>query len=90
MLFRSGVRVVGLNYKDEPEDAKKWLAALGNPYYKVATDYNGLVGIDWGVYATPETFLIDKEGIIRHKVIGPLTDNEKLDGLMAAMALLNK
>jgi len=89
-LVRKGVRVVGLNYKDEPEDAKKWLAALGNPYYKVAADYDGLAGIDWGVYATPETFLIDKDGIIRHKVIGPLTDKEKLDGLMAAMALLNK
>ncbi len=88
-LARNGARVIGLNYKDEPDDAKKWLARLGNPYQVVAADYNGSVGIDWGVYATPETFLIDKDGIIRHKVIGPLTDREKLDGLMAAMASLN-
>ncbi|MBN4063838.1 DsbE family thiol:disulfide interchange protein [Cardiobacterium sp. AH-315-I02] len=89
-LARNGARVVGLNYKDEPEDAKKWLARLGNPYQVVAADYEGRAGIDWGVYATPETFLIDKNGIIRHKVIGPLTDREKLDGLMAAMASLDK
>lgn len=88
-LARNGARVVGLNYKDEPDDAKKWLARLGNPYQVVAADYNGSVGIDWGVYATPETFLVDREGVIRHKVIGPLTDREKLDGLLAAMALLD-
>jgi cytochrome c biogenesis protein CcmG/thiol:disulfide interchange protein DsbE len=88
-LARNGARVIGLNYKDEPDDAKKWLARLGNPYQIVAADYDGSVGIDWGVYATPETFLIDKNGIIRHKVIGPLTNKEKLDGLMAAMASLN-
>ncbi len=89
-LVRSGARVVGLNYKDEPEDAKRWLATLGNPYHVVAADYDGLAGIDWGVYATPETFLIDKDGIIRHKVIGPLTNKKKLDGLIAAMVSLNK
>lgn len=87
-LARSGVRVVGLNYKDEPSDAKNWLARLGNPYQVVAVDYDGRIAIDWGVYGAPETFLIDKQGIIRHKVIGPLSDPGNYDALMAAMQTL--
>lgn len=87
-LVRSGARVVGFNYKDEPLDAKRWLARMGNPYHVVMVDHDGRAGIDWGVYATPETFLIDQNGIVRHKVIGPLTDPEKFNGLVAAMALL--
>lgn len=89
-LSRNGVRIVGLNYKDEPEDAKGWLAKLGNPYQVIAVDYDGRIAIDWGVYGAPETFLIDKAGIIRHKVIGPLSDKENYDDLMSAMAALEK
>ena len=74
-LVRSGeVKVVGLNYKDEPDDARCWLAALGNPYLASAMDRDGRVGIDWGVYGVPETFVIDKRGIIRYKHIGPITE----------------
>jgi cytochrome c biogenesis protein CcmG/thiol:disulfide interchange protein DsbE len=87
-LARSGVRIIGLNYKDEPADAKNWLARLGNPYQVVAVDYDGRIAIDWGVYGAPETFLIDKQGIIRHKVIGPLSDPANYDALMAAMQTL--
>jgi cytochrome c biogenesis protein CcmG/thiol:disulfide interchange protein DsbE len=89
-LSRNGVRVIGLNYKDESADAKKWLARLGNPYQKIAVDLDGRIAIDWGVYGAPETFLIDKKGIIRHKVIGPLSDKEKYDELMAVMNTLEK
>ncbi len=89
-LSRNGVRIIGLNYKDEPGDAKQWLAKLGNPYQRVATDYDGRVGIDWGVYGAPETFLIDQQGIIRHKVIGPLSDKGNFDDLMSAMDTLKK
>lgn len=63
----------GLNYKDNPEEAKHWLKHLGNPYQKVADDPLGKMAIDWGVYGTPETFIIDKQGIVRYKHIGPLT-----------------
>ena len=87
-LARSGVRVVGLNYKDESADAKNWLARLGNPYQVIAVDYDGRIAIDWGVYGAPETFLIDKQGIIRHKVIGPLSDPDNYEALMAAMQTL--
>ena len=58
-LSSQGVRVIGLNYKDDADDAKKWLAALGNPYQAIAADRNGRIAIDWGVYGAPETFLID-------------------------------
>ncbi len=68
------VTVVGLNYKDEPADARAWLAALGNPYLASAMDRDGRVGIDWGVYGVPETFVVDRKGIIRYKHIGPITE----------------
>lgn len=72
-LARSGkVDIVGLNYKDDSAQAKRWLAELGDPYLKTAVDADGRVGIDWGFYGAPETFVIDKNGIVRHKHIGPV------------------
>jgi len=65
------VTLVGLNYKDKREDAKQWLNELGNPYDVIAHDLKGDVGIDFGVYGVPESFLIDKKGQIRYKQIGP-------------------
>ena len=70
---QSKVTIIGLNYKDETSAAKRWLAQLGNPYSTNVVDADGRVGIDWGVYGVPETFVIDKRGIIRYKHIGPLT-----------------
>ena len=67
------VSIYGLNYKDDRKDALRWLQALGDPYTANAFDGDGRVGIDWGVYGTPETFVIDKQGVIRHKIIGPIT-----------------
>ena len=84
------MRIIGLNYKDKTDDAKNWLAKLGNPYQAIAVDIDGRIAIDWGVYGAPETFLIDREGIIRHKVIGPLSDKEKYDDLMEIMSALIK
>ncbi len=68
----------GFNYKDDLTNAKKWLAEYGNPYQIIVVDQQGLSAIDWGVYGTPETFLIDQQGIVRYKVIGSLTQ-EKWD-----------
>jgi cytochrome c biogenesis protein CcmG, thiol:disulfide interchange protein DsbE len=68
----------GLNYKDRPEDAARWLADLGDPYTRTGADINGRVGIEWGVYGVPETFVVDKRGVIRHKVIGAIKQ-ETLD-----------
>jgi len=65
--------IYGLNYKDEAADAKQWLKQLGDPYIVSISDLEGNVGIDFGVYGVPETFLIDKEGVIRYKHIGPVS-----------------
>jgi cytochrome c biogenesis protein CcmG/thiol:disulfide interchange protein DsbE len=67
------VPIHGLNYKDKPDDAKKWLDELGDPYTRTGADINGRVGIDWGVYGVPETFVIDRDGRIAYKQIGQLT-----------------
>lgn len=67
------VPVHGLNYKDQPNDADRWLNELGDPYIRTGADIDGRVGIDWGVYGVPETFVVDKQGVIRHKVIGAIT-----------------
>ena len=63
----------GLNYKDQPQDAANWLAELGDPYTRTGADRDGRVGIDWGVYGVPETFVVDKHGVIRDKIIGAIT-----------------
>ena len=63
----------GLNYKDKPDDAARWLGELGDPYRRTGADLDGRVGIEWGVYGVPETFVVDKKGVIRDKVIGPIT-----------------
>lgn len=68
-----GVPIVGLNYKDAGKDAMAWLKWLGNPYAYLPTDVQGDVGIEYGVYGVPETYLIDREGVIRFKHVGPLT-----------------
>ncbi|MDT8387340.1 MAG: DsbE family thiol:disulfide interchange protein [Thiogranum sp.] len=72
-LAEQGVRIYGLDYKDDRADAMRWLQQFGDPYIANAFDESGRVGIDWGVYGTPETFIIDKQGVIRYKHIGPVT-----------------
>jgi cytochrome c biogenesis protein CcmG/thiol:disulfide interchange protein DsbE len=67
------IPMVGLEYKDKDADGSKWLARFGNPYDVVITDADGRIGIDFGVYGVPESFLIDKQGMIRYKQIGPFT-----------------
>ena len=67
------VPLIGLDWKDNDAQAQAWLTQLGNPYESIAVDRSGRAAIDWGVYGAPETFLIDKHGVIRDKVIGPLT-----------------
>ena len=68
------VPVYGFNYKDKPEDAKRFLAELGDPYRRSGVDANGRAAIDWGVYGVPETFVVDGDGRIRHRHVGALTE----------------
>lgn len=90
-LAKSGkVALVGLNYKDERDAALAWLRNYGNPYVATVTDPDGRVGIDYGVYGTPETFLIDRDGVIRYKHIGPVNGQIVRDVLMPRIAELSR
>jgi cytochrome c biogenesis protein CcmG/thiol:disulfide interchange protein DsbE len=85
---RNEVPIYGLNYKDERADALRWLDQLGNPYVASAFDFEGRVGIDWGVYGVPETFVVDKAGKIRMRFPGPVTEevwNRKFVPLIAQL-----
>ena len=73
LVGRNPITVIGLNYKDTVADATQWLEQLGNPYKLSVVDAEGQVGIDCGVYGVPETFVIDHQGIIRYKHIGPIS-----------------
>jgi cytochrome c biogenesis protein CcmG/thiol:disulfide interchange protein DsbE len=68
------VRLVGYNWKDDRNDALRWLDQFGNPYWLVVADLEGKAAIDWGIYGAPETFLVDANGTIRWKHVGPMTD----------------
>ena len=83
------VPIYGLNYKDKRDDALSWLNQFGNPYAASLSDTEGLVGIDYGVYGVPETFVIDKAGVIRHKIIGPVTPATLREVLLPLVAKLN-
>ena len=79
-LARSGrAQMVGINYKDKPENARRFLGSLGNPYERVGADDKGRAAIDWGVYGVPETFIVDEAGTIRYKFIGPLSPDSYRD-----------
>jgi len=67
------IQVAGINYKDAPENARRFLGRYGNPFVAVGTDTSGRTAIDWGVYGVPETFVIDRKGTIAFKLIGPIT-----------------
>jgi cytochrome c biogenesis protein CcmG/thiol:disulfide interchange protein DsbE len=84
------VPILGLNYKDGREDGKAWLSEFGNPYTLSAFDANGRIGIDYGVYGVPETFVIDKLGVIRYKHVGPLTPKIISEKLLPLIKELNR
>jgi len=83
------VPIYGLDYKDQVEPARQWLAERGNPYEASLFDGNGRVGIDFGVYGVPETFVIDKQGVIRFKQIGALTPQVLADKVLPLLRKLN-
>ncbi len=74
-LSREGVPVFGIAYKDKPEDSLRFLRERGNPYRRLAKDEPGRVAIDWGVYGVPETYLLDRQGLIRWRFAGPVTQD---------------
>ncbi len=82
------VPIIGLNYKDKLADARNWLRRLGDPYASSVVDLDGKVGIDWGVYGVPESFVIDHQGIIRYKHIGPITGKDLHDKIIPLIKTL--
>ncbi len=87
---RIGIKLVGFDWKDEPEDAKRWIAQYGNPYDVIVADLPGSIAIDFGVTGAPETFLVDAEGVVRYKYISPLTPEVIATQLMPRIAALKK
>jgi cytochrome c biogenesis protein CcmG/thiol:disulfide interchange protein DsbE len=83
------VEIVGLNYKDEPADAQRWLSQLGNPYKLSVMDVQGMAGLDLGVYGVPETFVIDKKGLVRHKLTGPVDPQNLQAEIIPLLQTLN-
>ena len=78
LAAKDKIRVFGINYKNKAEEARAWLAELGNPYGRIGADTTGRVGIDWGVYGLPETFIVDVNGRIRYRQLGQI-DQQTLD-----------
>ena len=68
------LKIIGINYKDNPNKTKKWLEDLGNPYSDIPLDKKGKIAIDWGVYGIPETFIVNSKGIIKYRHVGPVTE----------------
>lgn len=89
-LARAGVPIYGLNYKDKPEQARQWLAQWGNPYQLIGQDIDGKVAIDLGVYGAPETFVIDKKGVIRYRHVGIMNQETWLNDILPLMKTLEK
>jgi len=71
-LDEKNLKIIGINYKDDPKKTKQWLEKLGNPYSTIAEDKHGKIAIDWGVYGIPETFIINSNGIIKYRRVGPI------------------
>jgi len=90
LINSNTVNLIGLNYKDEVTDARRWLSRYGNPYQVSVSDIEGLAGIDWGVYGVPETFIMDKKGIVRLKHTGPVTNKDIVDEIIPLIKLLEK
>ena len=81
-----GLRLVGINYKDQPENARRFLGRYGNPFSAVGVDGNGRASIEWGVYGVPETFVVDPAGKIAFKLVGPITPENLGRALKPALA----
>lgn len=86
LVRQDGVRLMGLNYQDEPADAAAWLAELGNPYERIGSDIEGRVGIDWAISGLPETFVVDGDGVITFRFVGPVVAPDAEAKIRAALA----
>ena len=90
LIQNNKVNLIGLNYKDQVADARRWLSRYGDPYQVSVSDVEGLAGIDWGVYGVPETFVMDKKGIVRLKHTGPVTNKDITEEIIPLIKMLEK
>lgn len=86
MVENEGEILFGINYKDKPEDAVRWLAELGNPYRRIGSDIDGRAGIEWGISGVPETFIIGKDGTVLFRYVGPVVGDKAVGRFRAALA----
>ena len=84
------VQLFGVNYKDAPERAMKWLAELGDPFERIGKDHDGRAAIEWGVYGVPETYVVDKLGRIQYRHVGPLSRQAFEETVMPLVRALRK
>lgn len=82
------VLLVGMDKEDDPANARRWLMQHGNPYAMILVDPDGKASIDWGVYAVPESFIVDKKGVVRYKVIGAITESELREKILPLLKQL--
>ena len=85
MVEKDGLTLVGINYKDKPEDATKWLAELGNPYERIGSDLSGRVGIEWGLSGVPETFIVGSDGTVLFRYVGPVVGETAISTFREAL-----
>lgn len=85
-MAANGIEIIGVNYKDQPDNALSFLAELGNPFVAIGADTTGRTGIEWGVYGVPETFVLDSEGTILYRHPGPITARVMKEKILPAIA----
>lgn len=86
LVERDGIVLFGINYKDEPEDAARWLADLGNPYARIGSDLSGRAGIEWGISGVPETFIVGPDGTVLYRYVGPVVGEAAVAKFREALA----
>lgn len=90
LVLREGVTLYGINYKDDPDAATRFLRELGNPFARIGADRSGRTGLDWGVYGVPETYIVDAAGQIAYKHVGPLTPETIARDFLPALARIRQ
>lgn len=85
LVERDGVRLFGINYKDQPVDAVNWLQNLGNPYERIGLDLSGRAGIEWGISGVPETFIVGGDGTVLYRYVGPIVGEEAVSTFRQAL-----
>ncbi len=78
LVERNGIELFGINYKDKPADAARWLSDLGNPYSRIGSDLSGRAGIEWGISGVPETFIIGTDGTVLYRYVGPIVGDDAI------------